>query len=130
MKKADYEEYILWAHGKEGQKELDTMKGRNDTFNQWCSACEPALGPIEIGGEDRVPQTLTEAALQLDDDVIPDTETAFQDAFDVTQAIPDDCDEHPLEVLRRGYEALDDVAERLGYEDHREMVEAKSKEKI
>jgi hypothetical protein len=61
--------------------------------------------------------------------VIPDTDTAFQDAFDVTQAIPDESEEHPLEVLRRGYEALDDVAERLGYADHKEMVEAKSKQK-
>ena len=38
-----------------------------------------------------------------------------------------DCEDHDLDVLKRGYEALDDVAERLGYKDQKEMIEQRSK---
>ena len=117
MKKESYEDYVLWAHGSTTERELDQRLGKREMT--LCQSCEPAAPGLAPGD---TYQTLTEAALQLADSEIPDSETAFRDAFDVTQAIPDDCEEHPLEVLRRAYDALDDVAGELGYSDHRELV--------
>lgn len=116
MKKESYEDYVLWAHGSTTPRELDQRLGKREMT--LCQACEPAAPGI--GGD--AFQTLTEAALQIDESERPDSETLFRNAFDVTQEIPDDSGEHPLDVLRRGYDALDEVAERLGYEDHKKMV--------
>ncbi|WP_436348766.1 phosphoadenosine phosphosulfate reductase domain-containing protein [Natronorubrum sp. FCH18a] len=125
MKKESYEDYVLWGHGSTTERELDQRLGKREMT--LCQACEPAAPGLGSGDAF---QTLTEAALQLDESDVPDTETAFRDAFDLTQAIPDDSDEHPLEVLRRGYDALDDVADRLGYEDHTELVEDRALEGV
>jgi len=131
MKKDSYTDYVLWGHGSTTDRELDQRLGRREkTLSQWAcgSSCEPFDPGVTSGN---TYQTLTEAALQfVDDEDLPDSETLFRDAFDVTQAIPDDCDEHDLDVLKRGYEALDAVAERLGYEDHKEMVEDRAESKV
>jgi len=42
----------------------------------------------------------------------------------VTQAIPDESDEHPLTVIRRGYDALAEVADQLGYDTIDSLVAA------
>lgn len=125
MKKESYEDYVLWGHGSTTPRELDQRLGNREMT--LCQACEPAAPGLDPGD---TYQTLTEAALQVDESDLPDSETLFQDAFDVTQAIPDDSDEHPLDVLRRGYDALDEVARRLGYEDHTEMVEDRPLEDV
>ncbi|PCR88622.1 hypothetical protein CP557_21545 [Natrinema ejinorense] len=123
MKKESYEDYVLWGHGSTTERELDQRLGNREMT--LCQACEPAAPGIGSGDAF---QTVTEAALQLDESEVPDSETAFRDAFDLTQAIPDSSDEHPLDVLRRGYDALDEVADRLGYEDHQELVEDRALE--
>ncbi|WP_226043384.1 phosphoadenosine phosphosulfate reductase family protein [Natrinema sp. DC36] len=125
MKKESYEDYVLWGHGSTTERELDQRLGNREMT--LCQACEPAAPGLSPGD---TYLTLTEAALGLEDSAVPDSETAFRDAFDVTQAIPEDSDEHPLEVLRRGYEALDDVADRLGYDGHWEMVEDRAEEPV
>jgi phosphoadenosine phosphosulfate reductase len=122
LKDEKYERFVLWAHGDISDRELD-QKHSNKQMTL-CRACEDAEeANLSTGIDD--PITLTEAALQLDHDELPDSPTLFRDAFDVTQAIPDDNDS-PIETLRRGYEALDEVATRLGYDDHKEMIREKA----
>lgn len=119
MKKEKYERYVLWAHGDMTDRELDQRHG--DREMMLCGACEDATEG-DLSADLPGPVTLTEAALQIDDEDLPPSPTLFRDKFDVTQAIPDGAD-NPIEVLRRGYEALDDIAERLGYADHKELVQ-------
>lgn len=125
MKKESYEDYVLWGHGSTTERQLDQRLGKREMT--LCQACEPAAPGLEPGDTF---QTLTEAALQVDDSKIPNSETAFRDAFDVTQAIPEDCDDHELEVLRRGYDALEDLADRLGYDSLESMVDDRALEDV
>jgi 3'-phosphoadenosine 5'-phosphosulfate sulfotransferase (PAPS reductase)/FAD synthetase len=121
MKREKYENYVLWGHGSMGAQEFDIkLKGDDQAMLSTCiDNCEPA---IQTSTEDGVYQTLTEAAYHSDLYDLPETPTAYRDRFDVAQAIPDDCEVSELEMLRRGYEALNDVASQLGYDDIDEMV--------
>lgn len=119
LKKPSYDEYILWAHGKMDDGKL--AHRLDDDIQSLCQTCEKA-GEADMPSDEYT--TLTEAALQIPESERPNSPTLFRDAFDVTQAIPDGT-ESPIETLRQAYEALDAVAEGLGYSDHKEMVRMK-----
>jgi len=127
--KDSYKEFVLWGHGSMTDPELDqAIDSREGEDMMLCRSCEPAL-PGLSGGD--MYQTLTERALRDESISLPDTETAFRDEFDVTQAIPDDTDEHPLTAIRKAYNALEEVADRLGFGNIDEMVaEQYSDEKV
>lgn len=119
LKKDKYKEYVLWGHGKMDDEKLDQRV--NDGQMMMCQACEQQDGDACLLPEQDDFITLTEAALQVPEDERPDSPTLFRDSFDLTQSIPEDEDD-PILTLRRGYNALDDFAQELGYENHREMV--------
>jgi phosphoadenosine phosphosulfate reductase len=121
--KESYKEFVLWGHGSMTDPELDqAISSRKGEDMMLCRSCEPALPGISTGD---MYQTLTERALRDSTVSLPDTETAFRDRFDVTQAIPDESEKHPLTAIREAYDALEEVANRLGYEDIDSLVAAK-----
>lgn len=123
LKREKYENYVLWGHGKMDDEKLDQRV--NDGQMMMCQACEQQDTngcPIP---DDNNFITLTEAALQIPEADRPDSKTLFRDKFDLTQAIPDNEDD-PILTLRRGYQALDDIADKLGYNNHQEMIADKA----
>lgn len=123
LKREKYNDYVLWGHGKMDDEKLDQRV--NDGQMMMCQACEQQDTDSCPLPEDDDFITLTEAALQIPEPERSDSPTLFRDNFDLTQAIPDDEDD-PVLAIRRGYQALDDVAEKLGYDNHREMVADKA----
>jgi len=125
--KDKYHEFVLWGHGSMTDPELDqAIESRDGQNMTLCRSCEPALPGLSDGD---VYQTLTERALRDSTVSLPDTETAFRNRFDVTQAIPDESDEHPVTAIRRGYDALAEVADRLGHDSIDSLVAANHNEK-
>ena len=119
MEKESYEEFVLWAHGR-GREMEEFFDEESQTLGQACQSCEPAAPGLLPNGW----QTLTEAALQNEDHFdLPDSDTAFQDRFSVLDAVPEDDDRTPIRLIHDGYNALNDVANKAGYDGVGELVE-------
>jgi len=122
--KDTYDEFVLWGHGSMTDPELEqAIENRGGDNNmRYCRSCEPAFQGFNTSD---MYQTLTERALRDESVSLPDTETAYRDEYDVTQAIPDDSNKHPLTAIRQGYDALEAIANELDYDDLDDLIATK-----